>query len=125
MKYIKKMQDSKFFQNGQFVGISITNKLTGEQFRFSTPQEVALFYMMNEHSVNQISTELSFTPVEQEYMKYLYENTPQEELNRVFIDGLDDDLKSIFKSYDPNNPQLISTANMIQDIKDYLANLVS
>ena len=76
----QKMQDSKFFQNGQFVGISITNKLTGEQFRFSTPQEVALFYMMNEHSVNQISTELSFTPVEQEYMKYLYENTPQEEL---------------------------------------------
>lgn len=118
----QKMQDSKFFQNGQFVGISITNKLTGEQFRFSTPQEVALFYMMNEHSVNQISTELSFTPVEQEYMKYLYENTPQEELNRVFIDGLDDDLKSIFKSYDPNNPQLISTANMIQDIKDYIAN---
>jgi len=119
----KAMNGSQFFKDGNFVGVTVTSKLDGSQYTFTTPQEVALFYMMNEHSVKQISIDNQFSPVEQEFMKYLYEITPQEQLNKVFIDRLDDEVKAIFKSFDPENPDLITTASMISDLREYILNM--
>ena len=119
---VRNIVGSDFFnEHNEFTGITLTD-IDGNKFTYSTPEEVALFYSLNEKNMDQIIQNSKYTYNQKMLLKYFYDNTPQERINGVYIEGLPEEAKAIFKSWDKDMPNQITTSDMIKDLSDYIRN---
>lgn len=112
-----------FDEQGNFKGIKVKGELDDTWYTYTTPEQVALYYAINEKNISQIIADSSLNENTQNLMRYFYEITPQEKINKAFIDGLPEEARGIFKSFDEFDNSMITTENMIKDLRDYIDNV--